>query len=196
MYLQGFFVGETLVTDGTFETLLVRVGHLVGLEQVLVAESASAYVAEERLLVRLFAFAFRLVVDAVQGQRFAAAVRAEALALLEPTLARCALVRTLLRVGHLVGLEQVLVAESASAYVAEERLLVRLFAFAFRLVVDAVQGQRFAAAVRAEALALLEPTLARCALVRTLLRVQVHVLVQSALVSKRPVTRITCITII
>ena len=143
MYLQGFFVGETLVTDGTFETFLVRVGHLVGLEQVLVAESASAYVAEERLLVRLFAFAFRLVVDAVQGQRFA-------------------------------------VDEMAPADLALEHLLDLILL----------------AAVRAEALALLEPTLARCALVRTLLRVQVHVLVQSALVSKRPVTRITCITII
>lgn len=117
--------------------------------------------------------------------------------------------------GHLVGLEQILVAEATGAHVAQEGFLVRLLALGLRLVVDAVERQRLAvdevaaahlalehffdllllAAVRAQALTLLETTLACRALVRTLFRVQVHVLVQSALVGKRPVARITCITI-
>ena len=138
VYLEGFFVRETLVTDGAFETFLIRMGHLVRFEQVLVAEAASANVAQERLLVRLLALVLRLVVDAVQRQRLP-------------------------------------VDEVTPAHLALEHFLRLLLL----------------AAVGAQALALLETPVARGTLVRTLFRVQVHVFVQSALVSKRPVARIT-----
>ena len=145
--LKGFLVRESFLAHWALEALLVRVGHLVRFEEVLVAESAGANVAQEGFFVRFFILGVgSVVVDTVQGQGFAvdevaaadfaleyffllgvlAAVGPKTFALLETLLARSALVRALVRVQVHVLVEGALVGEGTVAHAAAERFLTRV----------------------------------------------------------------------